>query len=83
MAQVKMVVRELDLGLQDIVFVARTTGGAKLGELHVSRGSLDWWPRGIHTKATTITWKKFATVMEATPSNYRRRALRRGRRPAR
>ena len=39
--------------------------GVKLGELHVSKGSVDWLParRPIEIR---LSWEKFAQVMEDT-----------------
>jgi hypothetical protein len=35
----------------------------KLGELAVSRGTIDWWP-ARRRKAISITWERFARLME-------------------
>jgi hypothetical protein len=71
MAKVTIQTGEVSLGLQDVVFRARGTGG-KIGELHISRGSVDWWPRGIHTKAIRLSWQRFADVLEEHRSNVQR-----------
>jgi hypothetical protein len=36
--------------------------GEKLGELRVSRGSIDWVPRA-HQKALRLDWERFDIVM--------------------
>jgi hypothetical protein len=79
MAKVTVEVRELRLGPQDIVFVANGLNG-KIGELHLSRGSVDWWPRGVKSKAIRLKWQTFGALMEERRSNVRRRT---GRRPGR
>jgi hypothetical protein len=79
MARVTIEVRELKLGLQDVVFVAKD-GGGKIGELHLSSGSVDWWPRGVKSNAIRVKWSTFGEWMEQRHSDVRRRT---GRRPGR
>ena len=79
MARVTIEVRELGLGLQDVVFIAKGPDG-KIGELHLSRGSVDWWPKGVKSKAVRLKWSTFGARMEESRSNVRRRT---GRRPGR
>jgi hypothetical protein len=38
-------------------------GGKALGRLRISRGGVDWTP-AKHQKARTMTWERFAAVME-------------------
>jgi hypothetical protein len=47
----------------DVEFVI-TSDDAKLGELHLSRGTIDWRP--THSKKTehALTWEKFAALIE-------------------
>jgi hypothetical protein len=80
MARVHIEVRELIVGNQDIVFVAKDSEGRKIGELHISRGSVDWWPRGVRKYAVRRTWMGFDQVMRESRSNVTRRG---GRTPAR
>ena len=35
----------------------------KFGELRISRGGVDWWPRGTR-KTEPMTWEQFAARME-------------------
>jgi hypothetical protein len=37
----------------------------KLGELRVSKGSIDWNPRGHHLPYT-LTWERFDALMRGT-----------------
>ncbi len=39
-----------------------TSDGEKLGELRVSRGSIDWAPRN-HSYATSLSWERFDRMM--------------------
>ena len=36
--------------------------GEKLGELHISQGNLEWWPKGNKKKKSRMSWSKFARV---------------------
>jgi hypothetical protein len=39
----------------------------KLGELRVSKGTVDWWP-ARHRSAIVMSWERFARVMEDAAS---------------
>jgi hypothetical protein len=45
----------------DVVFEVHDDDG-KLGELRVSQGGVDWYPRGAHIPAK-LSWEQFAAVM--------------------
>jgi hypothetical protein len=47
----------------DVVFEIRCDG-EKLGELHVSKGSIDWYHANAK-KPTKMRWERFDEVMEA------------------
>jgi hypothetical protein len=59
-----------DVGGANVEFVVessrRTAGGdlEKLGELHVSRGSLEWWPKGAKRYRREVKWENFAEWIE-------------------
>lgn len=36
--------------------------GQKLGELHISKGNLEWWPKGNKKKKIRMSWSKFAKI---------------------
>ena len=36
--------------------------GEKLGELHISQGNLEWWPKGNKKNKIRMSWTKFAKV---------------------
>ena len=38
--------------------------GAKLGELHISKGNVEWWPKGNKKNKLRLTWAKFAELFE-------------------
>lgn len=46
----------------DVVFEIRSDG-EKLGELHISKGSIDWYHANAH-KPTRLRWERFDQVME-------------------
>ena len=58
--RLRMTVPGFDIGGSNVVFVVqsnrRTPSGdlEKLGELHISKGSLEWWPKG--PSATAERW---------------------------
>ncbi len=41
-----------------------TSSGGKLGTLLVSRGNIEWLPKGNSVNKTRLTWAKFAQFME-------------------
>jgi hypothetical protein len=47
----------------DVVFEIRSNG-EKLGELHVSKGTIDWYHANAR-KPTSLRWEAFDRVMEA------------------
>jgi hypothetical protein len=36
----------------------------KIGELHVSRRGVDWWPRAVKKNKIKFSWKRFTEVLE-------------------
>ena len=40
--------------------------GEKFGELRISRGGVDWWPRDAKTRGELLTWEQFAARMART-----------------
>ena len=60
--EIKMKLPPAEVINRDVTFVIMGDG-AKLGELRVSRGSIDWRPRG-QQKFYSRRWRKFAELME-------------------
>ena len=77
MAKVRVTIPEVPVGNQDIVFRAHTPRG-KVGELHISRGSIDWWPLDAKKAVIRLSWVRFAKVMGDEVSNVTRRTGRSG-----
>ncbi len=46
----------------DVVFEVRSDE-EKLGDLHVSQGSIDWYPRNAR-QPTSLTWEQFDRLMQ-------------------
>jgi hypothetical protein len=53
-----------DIGKVDVVFEV-VIDGSKRGELRLSKGGVDWWPRGSKTTAHTKSWTKLAAFLES------------------
>lgn len=54
----------VELGRQDYVFHVHVDG-EKVGELHVSEGGLDWWPRSAKAKKRVKSWEQLRRFMES------------------
>ena len=48
---------------KDVVFEI-TSDGAKLGDLMISKGNIEWKPSGNSVNKRRMSWEKFAEVME-------------------
>jgi hypothetical protein len=55
-----------DLGKVDVVFHV-TVDGVKRGEMRVSRGGIDWWPRNSKSIKHTWSWERLAGALEEGP----------------
>ena len=53
----------LPLGSADVKFVVRENG-EKIGELQVSKGAVEWFPRGA-AEGYNIAWKKLGELIVA------------------
>ena len=54
----------VELGRKDVKFNV-FIDGEKRGELRISEGGLDWWPRSAKTRKRTKSWDAFAAFMES------------------
>ena len=52
------------VGRSDVVFEV-FMDDTKRGELRLSKGGLDWWPRGAKTKVKSKTWTQLANFLES------------------
>jgi hypothetical protein len=46
----------------DVEFVV-SSNGKKLGEVHLSKGTIDWRPAGAKKAEYKISWERFAELM--------------------
>lgn len=49
------------------------TGTGKLGTLLVSKGNLEWLPKGNYVNKRRLSWKQFAAVMNEKGSRVKAR----------
>lgn len=57
---------KIDTGVvsnKDLEIIVKTDSG-KLGTLLISRGNVEWLPKGNSVNKTRLTWAKFAEVMK-------------------
>jgi hypothetical protein len=52
------------VGRSDVVFEV-FMDGMKRGELRLSKGGIDWWPRKAKTNVKTKTWTQLADFLES------------------
>jgi len=62
--RIELSVPRIELGRQDVRFVV-FIDDAKQGELHISEGGLDWWPRSSKTIKRTKSWEELKAFMES------------------
>jgi len=48
---------------KDLHIVVSTTAGGKLGTLLISKGNLEWLPKGNSVNKRRLTWTKFSEFM--------------------
>jgi len=48
---------------KDVTFEIKSDG-AKLGELLISKGNIEWVPANNSVKKRRLTWERFASLME-------------------
>lgn len=61
---VRMVQSVRDIGKVDVVFEVMIDG-AKRGELRLSKGGVDWWPRNSKKTVHSKSWSKVADFLES------------------
>ena len=62
--RIELSVPKIELGRLDVEFSVYIDN-EKQGELHLSEGGLDWWPRSAHTNKQTKTWSQLRDFMES------------------
>ena len=71
MANVKINLPELEVGKVDYKIEIASTKKTKIGELHFSKGSVEWWPKGNSVNAISFSWKDLASALETSPNGKR------------
>ncbi len=56
----------------DVVFVVSSDEEGKLGELHLSKGGVDWWPKNSKKYFHRLNWEQFRNVIEESAPRRRR-----------
>jgi hypothetical protein len=51
----------------DFVFTVSNTEEGKLGELRLSKGGVDWWPRGAKRNFHRCSWEGLRDFLEKQP----------------
>lgn len=52
------------VGHKDFEVVVKTTDGGKLGTLLISKGNVEWLPKGNSVNKKRLPWAKFAEFIE-------------------
>ena len=55
------------VGKTDVVFVVSSDVEGKLGELRLSRGGVDWWPRNSQHRFYQCSWEQLRDFLEGLP----------------
>jgi|GEM_PF-2580191 hypothetical protein len=55
---IRVEVPQRDLGKLDAVVEIRNENGL-IGTLNISKGGVDYWPKGVKTNVITKTWVQF------------------------
>ena len=62
--RIELTIPTVELGRRDVIF-AVFIDGEKQGELHVSEGAVDWWPRKASKRKFTKSWTELRDFMES------------------
>jgi len=53
------------VGSKDLEILVKA-GGSKLGRLLISKGNIEWLPKGNSVNKKRLSWRKFAALMEGS-----------------
>lgn len=63
MANIKLELgQDIEFGSVDSILKIKDSSG-KTGELHFSKGSVEWWPAGNSVNCRTYTWDDLADTL--------------------
>ncbi|MFV3076419.1 hypothetical protein [Niveispirillum fermenti] len=63
---------EFELSSKDMVLMISDHDG-KIGEIHISKGNIDFWPSGNSVNHFQLSWRKFAEIMKENGAQVRMR----------
>lgn len=52
---------KVNIGSSDTRIVIKKNG-SKIGELLISKGNIEWWPKGNKTKRKRLKWSEFEII---------------------
>jgi hypothetical protein len=52
------------VGKTDVVLLVSNSEEGKLGELHISKGGVDWWPRNSKKYFHRVSWERLRNFLE-------------------
>lgn len=55
------------VGKVDVVFVVSSSQEGKLGQLQLSKGGIDWWPKRSKKRYHSCTWEQLRDFLESLP----------------
>ena len=58
---------------KDLEIVVKTSKEGKLGTLLISKGNVEWLPKGNSVNRRQLTWWKLATLMETEGRRVKKR----------
>lgn len=56
---------------KDLEVLVKTSGAGKLGTLLISKGNIEWLPRGNSVNKKRMTWQAFADLIEGKGKTVR------------
>ncbi|MET3434218.1 hypothetical protein ABIC71_003725 [Herbaspirillum seropedicae] len=60
MADLTIKLPEVDLGRVDTIITVQNPGGGRIGEIHLSKGTIEWWAAGTSVNGKSLSWDAFA-----------------------
>jgi curli biogenesis system outer membrane secretion channel CsgG len=60
---------------KDLEIVVKTSSDGKLGTLLISKGNVEWLPKGNWVNRRRLSWRKLATLMETEGRRVKKRRV--------
>jgi len=58
---------------KDLEIVVKTSAAGKLGTLLISKGNVEWLPRGNWVNRRSLSWRRLADLMESEGRRVKKR----------